>query len=116
MTEIAMPTKLATTLAVVLLLAVPSFVRAEDAPIEVMIVGTFHMANPGRDIHNLTVDDMLAPERQKQIKAAVDGIAKFHPTMVDVEWDSASKEYAQYLAGTYNKTPNEVVQLGFRLA
>jgi len=89
---------------------------AADAPVEVMIVGDFHMSNPGRDLHNMQADDMLAPKRQAQIQAVTDGLARFRPTMVDVEWDSADKEYAQYLAGTLKPSHNEVVQLGFRLA
>ncbi len=28
----------------------------------VLVLGTFHMSNPGRDVMNMQVDDMLAPE------------------------------------------------------
>lgn len=28
-------------------------------PVSVMIVGDFHMSNPGRDLHNVQVDDVL---------------------------------------------------------
>jgi hypothetical protein len=105
-----------------LLLAAPfavfSAARAADAPAQVMIVGVFHMSNPGRDLHNLAVDDMLSPERQAQIKTAVDAIAAFKPTMVDVEWDKSTTDtrYDAYRKGTLAPSRNEVVQLGFRLA
>jgi hypothetical protein len=91
---------------------------ADPAPISVMIVGGFHMSNPGRDLHNMTVDDMLSPKRQAQIAAVTDGLNRFHPTVVAVEWpaDIVATRYEQYLAGTLKPSTNEVVQLGFRLA
>jgi hypothetical protein len=91
---------------------------AGPAPIEVMIVGDFHMSNPGRDQHNLTVDDILAPKRQEEIAAVTDALNRFHPTAVAAEWpaDIAGERYARYLAGTLPPSHNEVVQLGFRLA
>jgi hypothetical protein len=96
----------------------PMFAKASEAPVRVMIVGTFHMSNPGKDLHNQTVDDMLSPERQAQIKATVDGLAKFKPTVVDAEWDApvARERYAAYENGTLAPSRNEVVQLAFRLA
>jgi hypothetical protein len=92
---------------------------AEPAkPIEVMVVGVFHMSNPGRDIHNLEVDDVLAPKRQAQISALTDALARFKPTKIGVEWpaDIVAERYQQYIAGTLPPSRNEVVQLGFRLA
>jgi len=91
---------------------------APPQPIEVMVVGVFHMANPGRDIHNLKVDDVLEPKRQAQIAAVTDALARFKPTKVGVEWpaDLVADRYKQYLAGTLAPSRNEVVQLGFRLA
>jgi hypothetical protein len=105
-------------LAGAMLFCCPLLAEAADAPVQVMIVGTFHMSNPGHDIHNAKVDDMLSPERQAQIAAAVNGIAAFKPTMVDAEWDAdtARTRYASYLSGTLAPSRNEVVQLGFRLA
>ena len=103
-------------LAACLMLATPAF-AASDAPIEVMIVGGFHMSG-GHDMHNVQVDDVTAPKRQAEIQAVVDGIAKFKPTAVDVEWDApdVAPKYADYLAGKLNSSHNEVIQLGFRLA
>ena len=91
---------------------------AADAPVEVMIVGTFHMGNPGHDLHNVQVADVLLPKYQAQIQAVVDSLAKFHPTMIDVEWDQATvdERWPKYADGTLPPSRNEVVQLGFRLA
>lgn len=91
---------------------------AAPEPVKVMVVGVFHMANPGHDIHNLQVDDVLTPARQREIEAITAGIGRFHPTAVMAEWpaDLTRQRYAQYLAGTLAPSRNEVVQLGFRLA
>ena len=101
-------------LAACLFVTTPSFAAA---PIAVMIVGGFHMTG-GHDMHNVVVDDVLAPNRQAEIQAVVNGIAKFKPTAVDVEWDApyVPPKYADYLAGKLDSSHNEVVQLGFRLA
>ncbi|MEN6310254.1 MAG: hypothetical protein ABFD80_01805, partial [Acidobacteriota bacterium] len=37
---------------------------APQAKPEMLIVGTFHMANPGHDIFNAKADDVLSPKRQ----------------------------------------------------
>ena len=99
-----------------LLFATP-VLAADDAPVEVMIVGGFHMSG-GHDMHNTVVDDVLAPKRQAEIQAVVNGIAKFKPTAMAVEWDApyVPPKYADYLAGKLATSHNEVVQLGFRLA
>lgn len=103
------------------LLALPVFAR-EVAPatdeVQVMILGTLHMANPGGHIHDDTIDDVLAPKRQKELKEVADALLRFAPTRVMVEWpDSLTTErYRQYREGTLKPNRNEVVQLGFRLA
>jgi hypothetical protein len=105
-----------------LLCAAPLAVSAAPAPaappVEVMIIGDFHMSNPGRDLHNVQVDDVLTPKRQAEIAAAVDGLARFKPTLVAAEWsaDVVRSRYAAFMAGTLAPSRNEVVQLGFRLA
>jgi hypothetical protein len=100
----------------VALLCLPA--SAADAPVRVMIVGGFHMSNPGQDLHNVQVDDMLSPTRQAQIVAVTDALAAFKPTAVAAEWpaDIAAQRYGDYRAGKLAPSHNEVVQLGFRLA
>lgn len=101
-----------------LLLALPpAWSRAAEA-IPVLVLGTFHMSNPHRDLHNVSVDNVLAPKRQTEIAAVVAGLARFRPTGIDVEWpaDLVAQRYAAYEKGTLPPSQNEVVQLGFRLA
>ena len=86
--------------------------------IQVLIVGTYHFDNPGLDIHNVEADDVLTPQRQREIEAVTEALAQFRPNRVAVEWPAAAadKEYAAYRKGELEATRNEVVQLGFRLA
>jgi hypothetical protein len=107
------------TLAIAVLLLATLPARAEEnAPVTVMIVGTFHMSNPGHDLHNTKVDDVLSDKRQAEIARVTGALARFHPTVVVAEWpaDLTTQRYDAYLKGTLPPSHNEVVQLGFRLA
>jgi hypothetical protein len=88
------------------------------APVEVMIVGVYHMSNPGQDVHNVEADDVLTPKRQAEIASLTDALARFRPDKIFVEWPAevVAKVFPMYLAGTLPPSRNEVVQLGFRLA
>jgi len=98
----------------------PAEKPAASARAEVLVLGTYHMANPGHDIFNMKADDVLAPKRQAEIAELLAVLAKFHPTKIalesDVYTDRIPKRYAEYLAGKYELTPNEIDQIGLRLA
>lgn len=88
---------------------------------QVMLLGTYHMANPGRDYANLVADDHLAPRRQAEIEDAVARLARFEPTCVAVETvperqNELDRAYAEYRRGERQLTVNETEQIGFRLA
>jgi hypothetical protein len=51
----------------------------------VLLLGTWHMDNPGKDMLNLKTDDVLVPRRQKEIEELVNRLAKFRPTRVLIE-------------------------------
>ena len=98
----------------------PAEKPAAPARTEVLVLGVFHMSNPGRDIFNMQADDVLAPKRQAEIAQVTAALASFHPTKIAVEGDIGDdripKRYADYLAGTHELTRNEIEQIGFRLA
>jgi hypothetical protein len=102
------------------LVACTSVLAAE--PVQVLVLGAYHMDNPGLDLHNAKVDDVLSAERQKQVRAVVEGLARFKPTRVAVEWQADSQPghalpaYREYLAGKRKDSRNEIDQIGFRLA
>lgn len=86
---------------------------------EVLVLGVYHMANPGRDIFNTQADDVFAPKRQAEIAQLIEVLKKFQPTKIAVEadpWGPRKGQYADYLAGKYTLTRNEIDQIGYRLA
>jgi hypothetical protein len=93
--------------------------RLEGPPMaEVLVLGTYHMDNPGRDIFNMEADDVLAPKRQAEIRELLDVLTRFRPTKIAIEADSDSpkiKQYQDYLAGKYELIRDERDQIGFRL-
>jgi len=103
------------------LLAIPtdSWAQSETRP-EILVLGTYHMANPGHDIHNMQADDVLAPKRQQEIVQLAEVLKRFHPTKIAIEAGFGSqrvaKEYSDYLSGKYTLDRNEIDQIGYRLA
>ena len=69
--------------------ALPAFAQAPaDRPpdrAQVLVLGVYHMANPGRDLFNMPADDVLAPKRQAEILELVEVLKRFRPTKVAVE-------------------------------
>lgn len=97
-----------------------SFMSTSNSKPHVMILGTYHMANPGLDIANVKADDVTTPKRQKEIADVVSELAKFKPTKIVLEAplndEAIQSNYHNYLNGSYELKKNERDQLGFRLA
>lgn len=87
---------------------------------DVLVLGTYHMSNPGHDIFNMKADDVLAPKRQSEMAELMTVLKKFNPTKIAIEasiWSKrAPQEYSDYLAGKYTLSRNEIDQIGYRLA
>ena len=91
-----------------------------DRRIPVLLVGSFHMANPGRDVANALVDDMQAERRQAELEDLAGRLAAFGPTKVAVElpWDdeAVGLRYRAYREGCSALRTDESEQIGFRVA
>jgi hypothetical protein len=99
--------------------AQPEPPKSSEARAEVLVLGVYHMANPGRDIFNMKADDVLAPKRQAEISQLLEVLKKFQPTKIAIEadmWGKRPQEYADYLAGKHTLSRNENDQIGYRLA
>lgn len=102
----------------VLVLSAVAVAQTEARP-EILVLGTYHMANPGHDIYNMQADDVRAPKRQQEISQLIEVLKKFQPTKVAIEAEGNSprlKQYSDYVAGKYTLTANEIDQIGYRLA
>jgi len=100
-------------------------VHAEPAhaepPIQVMILGVYHLANPGHDIHNIKVDDVTTPRRQAELAELAARLEQFKPTRVAVEAMVKTPEltytpYHDYKPSDLANKRNEITQIGFRIA
>ena len=100
--------------------AKPVECQENDERVQVMVLGSYHMANPGADVFNMESDDVLAPARQEQVAAVVEGLADFGPTKIALESDyreaALGEAYTEYLADRGPLTRGEEQQIGFRLA
>jgi len=88
---------------------------------KVLVLGTYHMGNPGLDAFNMEADDVMVPKRQKEIEDFVNLLASFKPTKICLEtkWDRQQKlneNYQAYVNGKAALRKNETDQVGFRLA
>lgn len=115
---------------VILLLLILSFTDSAQIGIvdadakqkpEFVVLGSYHFANPGKDVAKSTVDDVLKPNRQKEIEQLVALLGKYEPTKIFVEIKTENQaktqaDYDKYLRGEYTLTRNEAEQIGFRLA
>ena len=88
--------------------------------VPLLILGTYHMANPGLDTHNLDADDVLAPRRQKELEELSAKLTRFAPTKIAIEGEYRDTvwtgRYAKFREGSHQLGHNEIEQVGFRLA
>lgn len=98
----------------------PASPEGASAPVQVMVLGMYHFANPGRDVANVEVDDVLSAKRQAEIAEVVESLAAWGPTTIAVEDEAeppalALSDYADADA-LLAKDRSESVQIGYRLA
>jgi hypothetical protein len=99
--------------------ALPLWAQSKPRP-QILVLGMYHMSNPGRDVHNMQADDVLSAKRQQEITELIEVLKKYRPTKIAVEsevgGERVKREYSDYLAGKYTLSRNEIDQIGYRLA
>lgn len=90
-------------------------------PVEVMVLGTYHFDNPGRDLNNPRADDVLKPQRQRELEALAAAVAEFRPTKIMVERvvkapDLVDLRYADFKPEDLAANRDERAQIAYRLA
>ncbi len=120
---------------VALLILASQFILAQSTnkPTEILVIGTYHFNNPGMDVAQYKVLDIMGEKPQQQLEEITNAIAKFKPTKIFTEWELKNQLaldtlYNKYLEGIYfdyvaKKYPkrkfymqNEIVQLAFKAA
>lgn len=82
-------------------------------PAQVMLIGTFHFSNPGRDSVKVDDVDVFDEASQQYLQQFARRLAEFKPTRVLLEYNPEDEElinqrYTDYLAGTYEPGTNEI--------
>jgi Family of unknown function (DUF5694) len=105
-----------------LVLIIPEMISQSGNKVKVMILGTYHMANPGADAANIEADDVMKPKRQAELQDLAEKLAKFKPTKIAIESTyGAMSRVFMYRAVHQGLSldslgPNETFQIAFRLA
>lgn len=90
-------------------------------PVQVMVLGTYHFDNPGRDLNNVKADDVLKPQRQAELEALASAIARFRPTKIMLERiaptaDLTDPNFTFFTPASLRTERDERYQIGYRLA
>lgn len=68
--------------------------------VNILLLSTYHFANPGRDLIKHNVKDVMDQESQKYLDLLAKKISKFNPSSVLLEYEAKSDEKvnSNYLA------------------
>lgn len=98
----------------------PSTAGPDQTPTKIMLLGTFHLEDAGRDLYKPEFAfDVNA--KQAEIEEVLGQLARFQPTKIAVEIDTPQqttldRDYQAFLRGEFRLSGSEHHQLGFRLA
>ncbi|MEE9363667.1 MAG: DUF5694 domain-containing protein [Cellulophaga sp.] len=93
----------------------------DSTPTEVMLLGSWHFAYYNNDSHKTATEDIVdlsSGQRQKEIKAVVQRLKDFNPTIICIESQNQKRidsSYNAYLKNEYQLEIDETEQLGFRV-
>jgi hypothetical protein len=93
----------------------------QDEPVQVMVLGAYHMDNPGQDLVNVRAADVLTPQRQAELAEVAEALARFKPTVVVVERVTGApgyvdENYTRFKEADLSAQRDERVQIGYRIA
>jgi len=109
---------------IILLLALVTFsiTSAQQAKKkQILLIGTFHYANPGHDVAKINTFDIMSEKSQKELEVISNKIKKFGPDKIFVEWKFSKqadldKYYNKNTDSLLKKDANEITQLALRTA
>jgi len=101
--------------------ALPAAAEPTPSPVQVMVLGAYHFDNPGLDLNNVKVDDVLASTRQAELAALTQSLAAWKPTRIMVERQVAAPDlidpvYAAFTPADLTTKRDERFQIAYRLA
>ena len=95
--------------------------EAGPPPVRVLVLGTWHMDNPGLDVVNMQAADVLTEAKQKELAEVTEKLAAIQPTKVMLERqveasDLLIAEFREFEEAQLLERRDERVQIGYRLA
>ena len=89
--------------------------------IQVMVVGTYHMAGSTSDLINVESESVLTARRQRQLEDIAQALKTFEPAVVITERVTEAPnyvdvKYANFTDAMLQESENERVQVAYRLA
>ena len=90
-------------------------------PIQVMVLGCYHMANRHSDILNLEIADVRTAAKQIELEEVCDCLKQFEPTKIALEVVAdrpglVSSVFEDFESAQFLQSRDEVTQIGLRLA
>lgn len=103
------------------LLSILSHPTPAQPKTQVVLLGMYHLNNPGQDVAKVTVDDVLGAKRQAEIRRVVDALKAYAPEQVFTEYSTDQQArldslYRVYIAGGRRDKRGELDQIVFRMA
>ena len=110
-------TKILTALLTLLI----SITSHASEPAQIILLGTFHFNDPGKDVVKVKDINVFEEESQQYLQDFAQRLAEFKPTRVLLEYSPdnetlLNQRYTDYLSSDYELAANEIYQLGFRIA
>jgi hypothetical protein len=67
------------------MLLIVATLNAQNAPKEVLLIGTFHFNNPGLDVAKINTFNVMSDKSQAELETMSDKIKAFNPDKIFVE-------------------------------
>lgn len=108
---------------IILLLALITFsiTSAQTKKKQILLIGTFHYANPGLDVAQLNNFNIMSEKSQKELEIMSEKIKKFGPDKIFVEWEFKKQAeldqfYNKNTDSLFKNNKSEITQLALRTA
>jgi hypothetical protein len=86
-----------------LMLLIVATLNAQNAPKEVLLIGTFHFNNPGLDVAKVNTFNVMSDKSQAELETMSDKIKAFNSDKIFVEWDYDNQRRLDSLYDLYVK-------------
>jgi hypothetical protein len=96
-------------------------ISAQEKKKQILVIGTFHFSNPGRDVTKVKTFNVMSERSQQELENISNRIKDFGPDKIFVEWNHEQQPaldayYKRDTDSLLKENTNEIVQLALRSA